>query len=306
MKRIPTRVLLLLAGWWLAGTSLAQTTVEYIHTDALGSVVAVTNAAGQVIERNDYEPYGAIIGKPSYGGVGFTGHVQDAVTGLTYMQQRYYDPQLGVFLSVDPVTAYVKPGVNFNRYWYVSNNPYKFTDPDGRYECQASKDQCKTVAKAVKEIASASRSSIAGGTRIPKISNFLGNEGQKNGVMIAAGGDKSLGSAKTEYGVTTLSVNFKGANSTDKVSSVIVHEASHGLDQRAREKQGLDPMTRSRTDLNVSELNANLSEAQLFKIIGRDSPYGMWARENWVNNEKINSDADRSVNSVCSQMVCDP
>ncbi|WP_454831484.1 M91 family zinc metallopeptidase [Pseudoxanthomonas wuyuanensis] len=132
MKRIPTRVLLLLAGWWLAGTSLAQTTVEYIHTDALGSVVAVTNAAGQVIERNDYEPYGAIIGKPSYGGVGFTGHVQDAVTGLTYMQQRYYDPGIGAFLSVDPVAVNTTTAWNFCRYCYGANSPYKFTDPDGR------------------------------------------------------------------------------------------------------------------------------------------------------------------------------
>lgn len=36
------------------------------------------------------------------------------------------------FLSVDPVTADNNTGTNFNRYWYANNNPYKFTDPDGR------------------------------------------------------------------------------------------------------------------------------------------------------------------------------
>jgi murein DD-endopeptidase MepM/ murein hydrolase activator NlpD len=46
--------------------------------------------------------------------------------------QRYYDPQVGRFLSVDPVTAYENPMGAFNRYWYANNNPYKFTDPDGR------------------------------------------------------------------------------------------------------------------------------------------------------------------------------
>lgn len=116
----------------LAMNARAQTTIEYVHTDALGSPVAVTNAAGAVIERTDYEPYGSAIGKPNYSGIGFTGHVQDGETGLTYMQQRYYDPMLGRFLSVDPVTAYDKPLTNFNRYAYASNNPYKFTDPDGR------------------------------------------------------------------------------------------------------------------------------------------------------------------------------
>lgn len=48
--------------------------------------------------------------------------------------QRYYDPGIGLFLSVDPVTAYSKPGANFNRYWYANNNPYRFTDPDGRLD----------------------------------------------------------------------------------------------------------------------------------------------------------------------------
>jgi RHS repeat-associated protein len=58
--------------------------------------------------------------------------VEDAATGLVYMQQRYYDPTIGRFLSVDPVTALEKPLTNFNRYVYTLNNPYKFTDPDGR------------------------------------------------------------------------------------------------------------------------------------------------------------------------------
>ncbi len=46
--------------------------------------------------------------------------------------QRYYDPTIGRFLSVDPVTANPKNGTNFNRYWYAANNPYKYVDPDGR------------------------------------------------------------------------------------------------------------------------------------------------------------------------------
>lgn len=112
----------------------AQTT-KYQHTDALGSPVAVTNQVGTVIDRTNWEPYGAAIGKPNYDGVGYTGHVMDGSTGLTYMQQRYYDSQIGMFLSLDPITANSGTGANFNRYWYANNNPYKFTDPDGRQAC---------------------------------------------------------------------------------------------------------------------------------------------------------------------------
>lgn len=54
------------------------------------------------------------------------------------MQQRYYDPLCGCFLSVDPATAY-SPGGIFNQYWYANANPYGLVDPDGR-EAQTAQD----------------------------------------------------------------------------------------------------------------------------------------------------------------------
>lgn len=56
----------------------------------------------------------------------------DADTGLTYMQQRYYDPVTGTILSVDPIAAYEQPITNFCRYCYVRNNLYRFNDPNWR------------------------------------------------------------------------------------------------------------------------------------------------------------------------------
>jgi RHS repeat-associated protein len=131
----PERLCLaMLIGIGLPPSAIAagQETVTYIHTDALGSVVAETDANGNVIKRYDYEPYGAMVGGQVTDGPGYTGHVSDSATGLSYMQQRYMDPQLGMFLSVDPVTAYEQPVGQFNRYRYANGNPYKFTDPDGR------------------------------------------------------------------------------------------------------------------------------------------------------------------------------
>jgi RHS repeat-associated protein len=108
------------------------TGVSYSHTDALGSPVARTNVSTQITSRTRYEPYGATAAGTNPTGIGFTGHVNDADTGLVYMQQRYYEPLAGRFLSVDPVTTDFKTGAQFNRYAYVNNNPYKFKDPDGR------------------------------------------------------------------------------------------------------------------------------------------------------------------------------
>lgn len=103
---------------------------KYQHTDALGSPIVITDASRNIVERNEYEPYGKTLDQTE-DEITYAGHLGDAATGLIYMQQRYYDPMIGRFLSVDPVA--VRPsGDNFNRYWYANNNPYKFTDPDGR------------------------------------------------------------------------------------------------------------------------------------------------------------------------------
>lgn len=107
--------------------------IEYQHTDALGSPSVVTSASRGVIERREYEPYGRQLTPTPQDGPGYTGHVYDAAIGMNYMQQRYYDPSIGRFLSVDPVTAYDKGDMRFfNRYAYAFNNPHTFTDPDGR------------------------------------------------------------------------------------------------------------------------------------------------------------------------------
>ena len=124
----------------------------YLHTDALGSVVADSDSTGAILKRYRYAPYGESLNL-AFGtfmnGLGYTGHDMDADTGLTYMQQRYYDPVIGRFLSVDPVGADANSGGNFNRYWYANNNPYKFVDPDGRRArasiCERTPARCKAV-----------------------------------------------------------------------------------------------------------------------------------------------------------------
>jgi uncharacterized protein RhaS with RHS repeats len=60
------------------------------------------------------------------------------------MQQRYYEPLAGRFLSVDPVVTDSETGDSFNRYAYAGLNPYKYVDPDGR-DKWAAEDNCRRV-----------------------------------------------------------------------------------------------------------------------------------------------------------------
>lgn len=119
---------------WLAVMALpafAKDMVYYYYTNTLHSAVVETDAQGKVIERTYYAPYGQVLNRSMRDGPGYTGHEEDPATGLVYMQQRYYDPESGRFLSTDPVQA-DGDGGSFNRYEYANDNPYRYTDPDGR------------------------------------------------------------------------------------------------------------------------------------------------------------------------------
>ena len=110
--------------------------VTFVHTDALGSPVAETNSAGQLVRLSHYNPFGEEL-EQKKDDVAYTGHKYDADLALSYMQARYYDPVIGRFYSNDPVAAIAHFGTangihGFNRYAYANNNPFKFVDPDGR------------------------------------------------------------------------------------------------------------------------------------------------------------------------------
>ena len=59
--------------------------------------------------------------------INFTGKKMDPATGLYYFNQRYYDPEIGRFLTEDPANQ------AFNPYLYCGNNPLMYTDPDGEW-----------------------------------------------------------------------------------------------------------------------------------------------------------------------------
>ncbi len=89
----------------------------------------MTNTNGGLVERENYDAYGNSAGstRTRYG---FTGRERDSLTGLLYYRARWYDPQLGRFISEDPIGL----GGGINQFAYVSNNPQNATDPSGLYE----------------------------------------------------------------------------------------------------------------------------------------------------------------------------
>ncbi len=123
-------------------TAYAGSYTNFIHTDVLGNIVAVTDEYGNIISREHVTPFGSSLGKTNPEDtlpvgeaehrIGYTGHVRDKDLGLTYMQARYYDPVIGRFMGVDPVGFLENEDpYYFNRYAYANNNPVRYNDPTG-------------------------------------------------------------------------------------------------------------------------------------------------------------------------------
>lgn len=109
----------------------------YYHKNHLGSVVALTNATGSVVERYEYDPYGQptiydatnnVLNQSALGNaILFTGRDYDYETGLYYYRARTMHPGLGRFIQHDPL-MYVD---GLNMYSYVMNNPLNYIDSYG-------------------------------------------------------------------------------------------------------------------------------------------------------------------------------
>ena len=104
--------------------------VYYYHYDGLGSVVALSDSAGDTVQTYEYSVYGQVAAEdPEFliNPYMFTGRRFDLETGLYYYRARYYNPHIGRFMQTDPV-GYAD-GINW--YLYCGNNPLGFVDPYG-------------------------------------------------------------------------------------------------------------------------------------------------------------------------------
>jgi RHS repeat-associated protein len=80
-----------------------------VAAEKLGSTRLLTNADGTVSDRYNYDAYGVLL---THAGANnnsflFAGEQRDSATGLDYLRARYYDPDLGRFISKDPFYGFI-------------------------------------------------------------------------------------------------------------------------------------------------------------------------------------------------------
>jgi len=119
------------------GVSPVEST-RYYHADLIGSTRLVTDGNGAIIDRRAYKAFGETrttggsqpLATTTAGYVGTLG-VETDPTGLLFMRNRYYSPELGRFIQMDPIGL---NGEDLNMCRYCRNAPIQSIDPLGYYQ----------------------------------------------------------------------------------------------------------------------------------------------------------------------------
>ena len=111
------------------------------YTDFQGSLSALTDESGNVLEKYAFDPWGNRRDPDDWSQEdsrkgwlvdrGYTLHEHLDAFGIINMNGRVYDPLTAVFFSPDPRLQSPDNWLNYNRYAYCLNNPFRYTDPSG-------------------------------------------------------------------------------------------------------------------------------------------------------------------------------
>src|SRR5690606_4071132 len=115
------------------------TAFYYLHRDYLGSILAITNNAGSIVEKRHFDAWGNVLlvqdgqnnnlNKLAFLERGYTGHEHLQGVGLINMNARLYDVKLHRFLATDNFIQDPGNPQNYNLYGYGLNNQLRITDP---------------------------------------------------------------------------------------------------------------------------------------------------------------------------------
>ena len=120
------------------------TTQYYYVTNLNGDIVGITDADGNLIAEYEYDEWGKLLnittaeeGNAEQLKVAeanpfrYRGYYYDNETGMYYLNSRYYNPELGRFISADDFSYLDSGRLTRNAYCYCVNNPLKYYDPNG-------------------------------------------------------------------------------------------------------------------------------------------------------------------------------
>ena len=127
----------------VCGMRYNNTNYEFIR-NIFGDVVAICNEAGGRVAFYSYDAWGNCTVEINQNNIAninpfrYRGYYYDIESGLYYLMSRYYDPEIGQFISPD-TQDYLAPEIigGVDLYAYGLNNPVMFVDPTGHFVLSA-------------------------------------------------------------------------------------------------------------------------------------------------------------------------
>jgi RHS repeat-associated protein len=163
----------------------AGSTANYFLADHLGSTNGLTNSSGSLTASTSYDSFGNPTSLTFPSRYQFTGREFDSFTGLQFSRARWNDPNLGRFISEDPIGF---SGGDVNLYGYVKSNSINRTDPMGLLDTgYADAEAARRAAEAARlaKLSAAAGAGAGGG--------ILSSVAAAGGVSVGAAGAATVG-----------------------------------------------------------------------------------------------------------------
>ena len=140
-------------------------------TDALGSTLALADSADALQTQYTFEPFGSttVTGVPTTNTFAFTGRELDS-TSLYFFRARYYNPQIGRFISEDPIGL---SGGDVNLYAYAGIDPADHKDPRGTFWPNEHRD---ITVEAALNVGMSPEEALALGNAVAAVDSRLGTQ----------------------------------------------------------------------------------------------------------------------------------
>jgi RHS repeat-associated protein len=176
------------------GVARIGAATDFKVKDYLGSIRVTTRYAPLTTHFSNYGPYGNPLttnGSTILSGKAYIDERFDPETGLQYLHARYYDPNLGRFLSPDTWDP-ILSGVDFNRYAYAGNDPVNGSDANGHFNVSMMRQVATYSANAIANNGGPTFGTIPSGSTIMAGSQVGGNLSSGGGTSTSFQGPSGL------------------------------------------------------------------------------------------------------------------
>lgn len=113
---------------------------DYFYVkNVMGDIIAITDSNKNIVAEYLYDPWGKVLDEENLTAIGnlnpfrYRSYYYDSDIEMYYLQSRYYDLEIGRFISCDDVNyiGVTESEVSYNPFTYCGNNPMNYSDPSG-------------------------------------------------------------------------------------------------------------------------------------------------------------------------------